>query len=262
MLDLDISTIIWEIVNFLILTVILYFLVFKPMTKRAAERAAEKATLRAALQADAEATAAKLAEIDERLLKLDDEIEEITDQAYINSQVHQRDLLTAAQEEANMLVMTAVDEARKEHVLDIQHSQSELVESVLQISNDTLLKVTPPKVHDSLIDDLVRSIWNMGKDDMRSVQNLRDSLVDRIPTVEITVPRELTIDHQNKLLSAFNGLTDKEVDFDIKIDPTLVGGIRARIGDILMDNSIGSHLNSLRDEINQKLDTLAATEDD
>ncbi len=34
MLDLDLSTIIWEIINFLVLTVALYFLVFKPMTKR------------------------------------------------------------------------------------------------------------------------------------------------------------------------------------------------------------------------------------
>ena len=77
MLDLDLSTIIWEIINFLVLTVALYFLVFKPMTKRAEERAVEKATNRAALIADREEAANKLQEIDERLLNLDEEIQKI-----------------------------------------------------------------------------------------------------------------------------------------------------------------------------------------
>ena len=81
MLDLDLSTIIWEIINFLALTVILYFLVFKPMTKRAEERSIEKAALRAALQKDQMDAEQRLEELDQRLLNLDEEIEKITDQA-------------------------------------------------------------------------------------------------------------------------------------------------------------------------------------
>jgi len=73
MLDFDLSTIIWEILNFLVLTVILYFLVFKPMTKRAEERAIEKAALRAALQRDQLAAQQRLEELDQRLINLDEE---------------------------------------------------------------------------------------------------------------------------------------------------------------------------------------------
>lgn len=260
MLDIDISTIIWEIVNFLVLTVVLYYLVFKPMTKRAEERATEKAALRASLIEDSKAADEKLAEIDERLIKLDEEMEKLTDEAYENSQIHQRDLLEATQEEANMLMMNAVNEARKEQAVDIKRSQADLVETVLHISNDTLQEVTPPKVHDALVDDLARSIWNMGKTDMRAVQGLRDSLVDRFPTVEVSVPRELTIEQHNKLLNTFNALADKEVELEVNIDKNLVAGIKARIGDVILDNSIGSHLESLRDEINQKLEILTVPE--
>jgi len=42
----------------------------------------------------------------------------------------------------------------------------------------------------------------------------------------------------------------------------LVAGIKARIGDIVLDNSVGTHLNSLRDEINLKLETVAEPEDE
>lgn len=262
MLDLDLGTIIWEIINFLVLTIVLYFLVFKPMTKRAEERATEKAATRAALLADRETAALRLAELDERLLNLDEEIQQITDAAYENSQIQQRDLLEATREEANQIMMEAVSEARKEQEVDIKRSQMDLVETVIKISKETLSQVTPPKVHDELIEELTRSIWNMGKTDMRMVQGLRDSLADRIPTVEVVVPRELSTEQEMKLVSTFNALADKEVDLEINIQQELVAGIKARIGDIVLDNSVGTHLNSLRDEINLKLETVAEPEDD
>lgn len=262
MLDLDISTIIWEIINFLVLTVILYFLVFKPMTERAEERATEKAATRAALLSDRKEAALKLADLDERLLNLDEEIAHITDAAYENSQVQQKNLLNATLEEANQIMMDAVSEARKEQDVDIKRSQMGLVDTVIKISNDTLSQVTPPKVHDELIEELSRTIWNMGKTDMRMVQGIRDSLAERIPTVEVAVPRELSTEQHMKLISTFNALADKEVDLEISIQPELVAGIKARIGDIVLDNSLGTHLNSLRDDINLKLETVAAQEDE
>ena len=262
MLDLDLSTIIWEIINFLALTVILYFLVFKPMTRRAEERAIEKAALRAALQRDQMDAQQRLDELDERLLNLDEEIERITDEAYVNSQIQQKDLLDATREEAEFIMMEAVNEARKEQEVDIKRLQSDLVETVIRISNDTLREVTPAQVHDQLIEEMTRNIWNMGRTDMRMVQNIRESLEARIPTVEIEVPRELTAEQQMKLINTFNALADKEVDLEVAVKPELVSGIRARVGDIVLDNTIYAHLDSLRDEIGQKLETLAKPENE
>ena len=262
MLDLDLSTIIWEILNFLVLTVILYFLVFKPMTRRAEERAIEKAALRAALQRDQLDARQRVEELDERLLNLGEEIEKITDQAYINSQNQQEDLLEATRQEAETIMMEAVAEARKEQEIDIKRLQNDLVETVINISNDTLRQVMPPQVHDQLIEEMTVNIWNMGRTDMRMVQNIRESLEERIPTVEIEVPRELTTEQQMKLINTFNALTDKEVELEVSIRPELVSGIRARVGDIVLDNTIRAHLDSLRDEIGQKLETLAKPEDE
>ena len=262
MLDLDLSTIIWEILNFLVLTVILYFLVFKPMTKRAEERAIEKAALRAELQRDQMDARQRLEELDERLINLDEEIEKITDQAYVNSQIQQKDLLEATREEAESIMMEAVSEARKEQEVDIKRLQNNLVDTVISISNATLRQVTPAQVHDTLIEEMTRHIWNMGRTDMRMVQNIRESLEERIPTVDLEVPRELTPEQQLKLLNTFNALTDKEVELEVTVRPELVSGIRARVGDIVLDNTISAHLDSLRDEIGQKLETLAKPDDE
>lgn len=262
MLDLDLSTIIWEILNFLALTVILYFLVFKPMARRAEERAIEKAALKAALQRDQMDAQQRLEELDKRLINLDEEIERITDQAYLNSQIQQKDLLEATHQEAEFIMMEAVAEARKEQEVDIKRLQSNLVETVIKISNDTLRAVTPDQVHEQLIEEMTRNIWNMGRTDMRMVQNIRESLEERIPTVELEVPRNLTTEQQMKLINTFNALTDKEVELEVKVRPELVSGIRARVGDIVLDNTVNAHLESLRDEISQKLETLARPEDE
>jgi len=262
MLDLDLSTIIWTILNFLVLTVILYFLVFKPMTMRAEERAIEKAALRAALQRDQMDAQQRLEELDERLINLDEEIEKITDQAYVASQVQQKALLEATRQEAENIMMEAVAEARKEQEVDIKRLQNDLVETVINISNDALREVVPPQVHENLIEEMTANIWDMGRTDMRMVQNIRESLEERIPTVEIEVPRELTNEQRMKLINTFNALTDKEVELEVTVSPELVSGIRARVGDIVLDNTISTHLESLRDEIGQKLETLAKPENE
>jgi F-type H+-transporting ATPase subunit b len=262
MLDFDLSTIIWEIINFLVLTVILYFLVFKPMTKRAEERAIEKAALRAALQRDQMDAQQRLEELDQRLINLDEEIEKIIDQAYVNSQSQQEELLEATRQEAESIMMEAIAEARKEQEVDIKRLQNELVETVIHISNETLREVIPPEVHDQLIEEVTRNIWNMARTDMRMVQNIRESLEERIPIVEVEVPRELTTEQQIKLLNTFNALTDKEVELKVNVRPELVSGIRARVGDIVLDNTIRAHLDSLREEISQKLETQAKPENE
>ncbi|MEL7645322.1 MAG: F0F1 ATP synthase subunit delta [Anaerolineaceae bacterium] len=262
MLDIDLGTIIWEILNFLVLMVILYFLVFKPMTKRAEERAIEKAALRAALQRDQLDAQQRLAELDERLVNLDVEIEKIMDQAYLNSQVQRNDLLEATRVEAESLMMQAVSEARREQEVDIKRLQSNLVETVIKICNDTLREVAPTQVNDQLIEEMNRNIWNFGRTDMRMVQNIRESLEERIPTVKVEVARELTTEQRVKLINTFNALADKEVELDVHVRPELVSGIRARVGDIVLDNTIYAQLDSMREEISQKLETLAKPEDE
>lgn len=262
MLDLDLSTIIWEIVNFLVLTVALYYLVFRPMTKRAEERAVEKANNRAALIADREKAAKKLQEIDERLLNLDEEIQKITEDAYDNSQILQRDLLEATRVEAKQIMMDAVTESRKEQEVDIKRLQSNLVETVIHLTNDTLVQVTPTKAHDELLDEMTRTIWNMGKTDIRMVNNIRESLAERIPTVEVFVPRELSTEQYMKLLNTFNALADKEVELEITVQPDLVAGIKARVGDIVLDNTVKAHLEEMREAVDQKLETLVAPDHD
>ncbi len=74
---------------------------------------------------------------------MDEEIQKITESAYDNSQILQRDLLEATRVEAKQIMMDAVTESRKEQEVDLKRLQSNLVDTVIHLTNETLEKVTP-----------------------------------------------------------------------------------------------------------------------
>jgi F-type H+-transporting ATPase subunit delta len=80
--------------------------------------------------------------------------------------------------------------------------------------------------------------------------------------VEVFVPRELSTEQYMKLLNTFNALADKEVELEITVQPDLVAGIKARVGDIVLDNTVKAHLEEMREAVDQKLETLVAPDHD
>lgn len=262
MLDLDLSTILWEIVNFLIITVILYFLVFKPMTKRAEARAVEKAAAKAELEANRAESAIRIKEINERLINLDKEIQTITDEAYASSQILRDELLAATREEASQIMLDAVHEARKEQLVEIRDNQAALVDTVLSLTKAAMQKLIPAETHEHLLDELTSYIWNLGKDDMQLVQKIRDSLTERNAFVELSLPMAPSQEQYMKLYNTFNALTDADVELEITEDPSLVAGAKARIGDIVLDNSIAAQIEKMRTEVENNLELRTLGQDD
>ncbi len=85
---------------------------------------------------------------------------------------------------------------------------------------------------------MTANIWNMGRTDMRMVQKYpRNPVEERIPTVEIGFRVSSLPNSKLKLQTHFKALTDKEVEAASGDQTELVSGIRARVGDIVLDNT-------------------------
>ncbi|MCB2202737.1 F0F1 ATP synthase subunit delta [bacterium] len=249
MLDFDWVTILAEVINFLVLAVALYFLLFKPTVKRIKARNEEReALLQEAARQEAEA-AEKLAEINSRLAEFDAEIEGRLQEAYQQAQTDSETLLEATREEARRILEEAEQEAGKRQQQEINQLQEELVDSILDISGQVLSKAAPDLVHDTFIEDLTKEIWELGKSDMRQVNAIRDSLAERTPTVFVTAARELTPDQQRNLIRTFSALADRNVNMEIEIDPNLISGIRVRMGDLVVENTLTMELSDLKSDV-------------
>jgi len=66
---------------------------------------------------------------------------------------------------------------------------------------------------------------------------------------EVTAASELPEETVKKLVNAISGYSGKEVEVNVTIDPSIIGGIVTRIGSTVIDGSIQTHLNQIRQSI-------------
>ena len=254
MLDIDLVTILAEILNFLVVAAALYFLLFKPTVKRIDERSQKNEALLSSAKQKEEEAEEKLAQIENRLANIDKEIESRLEQAYQQAQSESQALLEETQKEAENIIRDAEREAEKRQSLEMQELEQELVDTILNISSQVLLKTTPDKTHEKLIEELNQEIWDMGKSDMPQVRTIRDSLAERTPTVNVVSAKELTPDQQRSLVRTFSALADRNVNMEIEIDPELIAGIRLRMGDLVVENNLAVELEELKSEVMESLE--------
>jgi len=65
----------------------------------------------------------------------------------------------------------------------------------------------------------------------------------------VMTPIEISKDRENVLKESLKRLTQREVDLEYMVDPSLLGGILVKIGSTMYDTSIKGQLRLLKDEL-------------
>ena len=163
-------------------------------------------------------------------------------------------LLEATQKEAERILSEAEKEAAKRQQQEMEELEEDLVDTILNISAKVLTKTTPDVVHENLIEELNSEIWDLGKSDMRQVRTIRETLAEKTPTVYVTSAKELSPEQQRSLIRTFSALADSNVNMEIEIEPDLIAGIRVRIGDLVVENTLAVELAELKSEVTKTLE--------
>jgi F-type H+-transporting ATPase subunit b len=253
MLQLDAVTIIWQIVNFLLLTGALYFVLFRPVMRKMKEREAEKARIAREAAQDRQEVERLRAALEDRLAGVEEEATAIVARAREQAEVERTALLEEAEVEAERILAEAHANADRLGGQTIDEFQDELLDTILAISGQVIGQATPPEVHDALIQQLSDRIWEMGRSEMGQVETLRHALGDREPTVYVTTAHPLTSEQQGLLARTFTALADRHVNLEVTTDPALAAGVRIRLGDMVVDNSIADRLETLRESVGKTL---------
>ena len=262
MLEFDGVTILLEIINFLIIAAALNFLLFKPVVKRAEAQRIERERLEAELKRDREEAAEKLAAINERIANFETELEAIADEMYNRGKQVQEDLLESVRAHAETVIHEEAIKARYDVMIDRKENQVEIVDTVISITSSTLRKVLPANTQSELIGRLVKQVWDLGKSDINQVYAIRDSIKEEDPIIRIETAEELSIEDKGSLVRTFSALADKDVVLEMGLDPSLIAGIKVRIGDIILENSIQKHLSNVQKDVVRSVERMFADESD
>lgn len=260
MLELDVTTILFEIANFLLLTALLYHFLFKPVIRNVRARAAEKERLLDEIKQEHDTAARMRAEVETRLANLDQEAAARLAEAHQQAEAERATLLQQTQAEVEHILAEAHVDAyqrRQKAVADFHH---DLVEAILDLSSWVIGRVDPPQLHETLIQQLNDHVWNMGRNGLQEVETIRRSLKDRAPIAYVTTARPLSAEQQNRLADTLTALADHNVKLELEIDPALKSGVRVRLGDTVMDCSVAGQLVGLRREVGALLDERLAEE--
>ena len=147
--------------------------------------------------------------------------------------------------------LTAITEVYKEN--------SEL----RQVLSDT--KVSS-RVKQEILKDVLNTIKTSKLVDTFSRYLLAKRRIDILPDIErafnlllqeklgrieanVTAAYELPKETVKKLVNAISGYSGKEVKVNVAIDPSIIGGMVTRIGSTVIDGSIKTHLNKIRQSI-------------
>ncbi len=245
----NLATIIFEMLNFLALVVVLYFILFKPIMKRVEERAQQKAALLQQIREDQAAAATLRAELETRLASAETEAATIISEAQDKAEHERAELLKETQAEVERILVEAHADAYRVRKQAVDEFHEELLDAILEISGMVVGQLAPDGMHLSMIQQLSDRIWELGRGDMARVESFRRSLGDRAPTAYVTTARPLSSEMQGLLARTFTALADRNVNLDIQVDPSLAVGVRVRLGDIVVDNSIAGQLDGLRENV-------------
>ncbi|MDD3826655.1 MAG: hypothetical protein GX597_14010 [Anaerolineaceae bacterium] len=253
-LELDLATILLEIANFLVLTALLYYFLFRPVLQRVEERAAEKQRLIEKAREDRQQAAEMRAEVEAHLEALDDRVSDILEEARNRIETERRQVMDAVRREANDILAQARREGRQVREQQVSRFHQDLLETVMTVSRYLIRQAAPEQVHDQLLQQLNERAWEMGHKETDLLQSLRRSLGEHHPTARITTARALSAEQQRDLVRTFSAVADHAVSVDIEVDPGLAAGARVRLGDLVLENSIAGRLEALREDVLNRIE--------
>lgn len=79
-------------------------------------------------------------------------------------------------------------------------------------------------------------------------ERLKDE-ASNVARAEVVVPRSLKADALAGLEKSLEVLTSKKVKIEVREDPSLIGGIVVKVGDLVLDGSIKAQLRGLRESL-------------
>ena len=254
MLNLNLATIAFQLVNFLVFAALLYYFLFRPVRRRIRERAAERERLTRQIEEEREEVEEMRAELEARLADAEKEADRVINRAQEKAREEREALLEEAQDEVGRILAEARADAQQVRHQAMEEFHDDLLDAIIQLSGHALDEVVPPETHHRLVEQLNDRIWELGRSEMDRVETLRLSLGDREPTAHIVSAQELKADQQAELASTLAALADRHVDLQVRVDPDLIAGLRVRLEDVVIDNSLRSSLRDLRDEVSQALE--------
>jgi len=256
MLDINFTTILFQFINFIVLAVTLYFLMFKKIISGVQQRKEKLEEIEQATIRNFEESEKTKTDLQKQIENAQAQIDKRIAQAKSELEVSRYQIIDATKIDAEKIIKQALDSAEFEQKSSIENFHDELTTSIMEIVKQIFNNHSQEVIHNSLIQQTNKRIWELGKKEMDRVETIRRSLKDREPALSVETAFPLSKEQQANIVRTFSALADKNVKIDTVLKKDLGSGVRIRLGDFIINNSLDALLDVIEKEASLEANNL------
>ena len=247
MLNINLSTLLLQVANFLIMAYILTRFLFKPLKEMLDKRASQVTrAVDEAEKATREAEALRL-EYEKKRENISAEIVALKNEARVVIDETRRQMLQEAYQEIEAMRARAQEELEQQRADALRLHRNKIGELVAALTRRMMEDILNPQLHQAYLDTFL--------DQLRLVQ-----LEGRIPTsgeeavsAELITAIPLAQEDKARITTTKETVVSQPVDLACRVDAGLIAGAMVRLGDMLIDGSLQGQLQRLRSRYEEEL---------
>jgi F-type H+-transporting ATPase subunit b len=247
MLKINLSTLLLQVANFLIMAFIITRFIFKPL-KEVLDKRASRVTkaVDEAEKAAREAEGLKL-EYEKKRDNIDAEIVALKNEARIVIDETRQQMLQEAYEEIEAMRARTQEEIEQQRADALRLHRSKIGELVATLVQRMMEDILNPEVH--------RAYLNAFLDQLRSVQldgHISTSGEEAV-SAELITATPLAQEDKTRIVTALETVASQPLDLAFRVDAGLIAGAMIRLGDMLIDGSLQGQIQQLRSRYEEEI---------
>lgn len=238
MLRLQLSTIIFQLLNFLILLGVLTWFFYRPVMRIIHDREARiAAQLRAADEREQQADALRT-QLDQQAQQASVDAETLLATMRKQAAEERERIVTAAHQEAARLVSEAQQTIAEQERLAFGRVEAQVRESALAIAGSLIRQAAGLAVHQQLLDTLLQQGIKARDHDAESLATILARNHAGIVVELAYAPSPELEDAIRAMLSRSLGITAEALNVQFRLEPSLFAGARVLAGEFAIDFSL------------------------
>lgn len=248
MLNINLSTLLLQVANFLIMVFILARLLFKPLKEMLDKRASRvTSAVDEAEKATREAEELRL-EYEKRRENIDVEIAALRNEARIVVDETRQQMLQEAYQEIEAMRARAREELEQQRADALRLHRSKIGELVATLTRRMMEDILNPQLHQAYLDAFLDQLRSMQLDGRISISG------EETVSAELITATLLTQEDKARIGTTLETVVTQPVELACRVDAGLIAGAMVRLGDTLIDGSLQGQLQQLRSRYEEEIE--------
>jgi F-type H+-transporting ATPase subunit b len=244
MININWSTLILQIVNFIVMALILYRFFFKPVVKVLDERS-KKVTSALDEAEQRERQAAEMHdEYEQKLAEAQEQVVFMQQHAQEELQQTKQRVLGEARQDIQELRVKAERELEEARQQAIAQHKRELGRLAMTMSEQLMRQAGGDAFQKASLEEFLRRLERLPPEQYRQAAQAGDTETVRVQFVSAIDPE---LDIKARIENKVHEMLDKPIEAQFKVDPALIAGLTLRLGDVIVDGSLAGKLQGLNE---------------